>query len=82
MSYHVTGYLGSGAVPGPNGTAFPSIAPYQAFEAADGPLMVVAANDGLFARLCDVIGRPELRRRTSGSAGTRTACGTGPSWPR
>jgi crotonobetainyl-CoA:carnitine CoA-transferase CaiB-like acyl-CoA transferase len=60
MSYHLTGYLGSGAVPGPNGTAFPSIAPYQAFEAADGPLMVVAANDGLFARLCGVIGRPEL----------------------
>jgi formyl-CoA transferase/CoA:oxalate CoA-transferase len=30
------------------------------FATADGELMIAAANDGLFARLCTAIGRPEL----------------------
>jgi len=42
------------------GNAHPSIVPYQTFDAADGALAVAAANDGLFRRLCDVLGRPEL----------------------
>jgi crotonobetainyl-CoA:carnitine CoA-transferase CaiB-like acyl-CoA transferase len=60
MGYHLTGYLGSGTVPGPTGTGFPSIAPYQVFRAADGDLMVAAGNDRLFAALCDALGVPEL----------------------
>ena len=62
MAYHVTGYLGSGAIPGRTGTGFPSIAPYQVFETADGELMVAAGNDRLFEALCDVLGVPELAR--------------------
>jgi len=42
------------------GNAHSSIVPYQTFAAADGDLAVAAANDGLFARLCGVLGRPEL----------------------
>jgi crotonobetainyl-CoA:carnitine CoA-transferase CaiB-like acyl-CoA transferase len=42
------------------GNAHSSIVPYQTFAAADGDLAVAAANDGLFARLCAAIGRPEL----------------------
>ncbi len=61
MGYHVTGYLGSGAVPGRTGTGFPSIAPYQVFLTADGEVMVAAGNDRLFGALCDVLGLPELR---------------------
>ena len=61
MAYHVTGYLGSGAVPGRTGTGFPSIAPYQVFHTADGEVMVAAGNDRLFGALCDVLGLPELR---------------------
>ncbi len=60
VSYHVTGYLGSGVVPRGQGTAFPSIAPYQTFAAGDGELMVAAANDKLFAALAEAIGLPEL----------------------
>src|SRR5262245_36877019 len=61
MGYHLTGYLGSGAVPGRTGTGFPSIVPYQVFRTADGELMVAAGNDRLFAALCDALGMPELK---------------------
>jgi crotonobetainyl-CoA:carnitine CoA-transferase CaiB-like acyl-CoA transferase len=52
--------LATGAEPRRFGNAHPNIVPYQTFEAADGVLAVAAANDGLFRRLCDVLGRPEL----------------------
>lgn len=42
------------------GNAHPSIVPYQPFAAADGLVAVAAPNDGLFRRLCQAIGRPEL----------------------
>jgi crotonobetainyl-CoA:carnitine CoA-transferase CaiB-like acyl-CoA transferase len=60
IAYHLVGYLGSGAIPGRHGTAFPLIAPYEAFAASDGEIMILAANDHLFAKLCDVLGAPEL----------------------
>ncbi|HST25474.1 MAG TPA: CoA transferase [Gaiellaceae bacterium] len=60
MAYHLTGFFGSGAVPSGRGTEFPSIAPYQAFSASDGRLMVAAANDRLFAQLAEAMGLPEL----------------------
>src|SRR5262245_14990751 len=59
MAYHVTGFLGAGVVPAGRGTEFPSIAPYQAFAARDGRLMVAAANDRLFAQLVEALGVPE-----------------------
>jgi len=60
LPYHVTAYLANGVVPGRHGSAFPLIAPYEVFHARDGELMIAAANDGLFARLCDALGAPEL----------------------
>ena len=60
MSYHLVDYLGTGDVPGRHGSAFPTIVPYQAFRTADGDMMVAAANDRLFAALCDAVGLPEL----------------------
>jgi crotonobetainyl-CoA:carnitine CoA-transferase CaiB-like acyl-CoA transferase len=60
VSYHLLGTLETGSVPTPQGTAFHAIAPYQVFPAADGGLMVTAANDGLFARFVEAIGLPEL----------------------
>ena len=60
MAYHLTGFLGDGSVPSGRGTAFPSIAPYQAFAARDGRLMVACGNDRLFAALAETIGLPEL----------------------
>jgi crotonobetainyl-CoA:carnitine CoA-transferase CaiB-like acyl-CoA transferase len=60
LAYQLVGYLGTGFVPGREGSAFPQIAPYQAFPTRDGELMVVAANDRLFGALCGVLGLPEL----------------------
>jgi crotonobetainyl-CoA:carnitine CoA-transferase CaiB-like acyl-CoA transferase len=60
MSYHLAGYLSGGEVPGRHGTAFPSIAPYQAFVCSDSELMVAVGNDRLFAALCEALGVPEL----------------------
>jgi formyl-CoA transferase/CoA:oxalate CoA-transferase len=60
VPYQVTAYLGTGVVPGRYGTAFPLIAPYQVFHLSDGDVMIAAANDGLFKRLCRTIGVPEL----------------------
>jgi len=60
LSYQLVGYLGTGAVPGREGSAFSQIAPYQVFPTRDGELMIVAGNDKLFAALCAVLGVPEL----------------------
>jgi len=60
LSYHLAGYLASGVNPGRAGTATAFLAPYEAFETADGVLMVCAANDGLFAALAEAVGLPEL----------------------
>jgi len=52
--------LVTGEEPARFGNAHPSIVPYQPFRAADGWIAVAGANDGLYARLCEVIGRPDL----------------------
>jgi CoA:oxalate CoA-transferase len=57
----LTSHLVTGVVPGPLGTRHPNIAPFQAFEAADGRRIVVCAgHDKQFAAFVAVIGRPDL----------------------
>jgi CoA:oxalate CoA-transferase len=53
-------YQATGEVPGPLGSRHPSIAPFQALATRDGFVIVAAGNDGLFAKLCAAIERPEL----------------------
>ncbi|HSF07205.1 MAG TPA: CoA transferase [Methylomirabilota bacterium] len=60
VCYHAMGYLGSGEVPTPQGSGTAMIAPYQAFPAADGHVMIAAGSDALFARLAQALGAPEL----------------------
>ncbi|MGD0715771.1 MAG: CoA transferase [Gaiellaceae bacterium] len=60
LSYQLIGYLGTGEVPGREGSAFAQIAPYQVFATRDGELMIVAGNDKLFRTLCLVLGLDEL----------------------
>ena len=60
VAYHLIGFLRSGRVPGRHGSAFPLIAPYEAFETVDGTLMLAAGNDRLFTRLCAALELPEL----------------------
>jgi formyl-CoA transferase/CoA:oxalate CoA-transferase len=60
VAYQLTAALRTGDAPGRFGTAFPLIAPYEVFRTADGELMIAAANDRLFAQLCERIGLPGL----------------------
>ena len=45
----------TGDIPGPLGTRHPSITPFQAFRASDGPLVIAAGNDALWKTLCEVL---------------------------
>lgn len=60
LSYHIAGYLASGAVPQRHGSGAAFLTPYEVFSTADGDLMVTAGNDQLFATLCDELGLAEL----------------------
>jgi crotonobetainyl-CoA:carnitine CoA-transferase CaiB-like acyl-CoA transferase len=53
-------YLGAGVVSKRNGGVHPSVVPSQVFECADGYVIVAAANDAQFRKLCEVAGRPEI----------------------
>ena len=57
----LTRHLATGEVPGPLGTRHPNIAPFQAFQAAEGQLVVCAGHDELYWHFCDAIDRPELK---------------------
>ena len=53
-------YLTSGQVPKRQGNAHLQIVPYQAFQTADGWLIVAVGNDGQWQRFCQVAGRNDL----------------------
>jgi crotonobetainyl-CoA:carnitine CoA-transferase CaiB-like acyl-CoA transferase len=42
------------------GNRHPAVAPYETFATADRDIVVACGNDALYARLCAVIGRPDL----------------------
>ena len=52
--------LATGTAPGPLGSAHPLNAPYQAFETADGWIVVGGANQRAWQRLVEALGAPEL----------------------
>jgi crotonobetainyl-CoA:carnitine CoA-transferase CaiB-like acyl-CoA transferase len=60
MAYHLQGHAGSGEVPGPMGAGLGMIAPYEAFPATDGHIMIAAGNDATFRRLCGALGLDRL----------------------
>jgi len=53
-------YFATGEVPGPLGARHPSIAPFEAYHAADTHLVIAAGNDVLFTKLAAALGLPEL----------------------
>ncbi len=60
VSYHMMGYLATGDVPGPMGSAMDSIVPYQGFQTADGSVMISGGSDRIFVRLCEALRLGEL----------------------
>ena len=51
--------MNQGQEPQRHRSGHPDFAPYEAFEAADGPFLICVGNDRLFAKLCAAIGRPD-----------------------
>ena len=60
MTLPISAYLANGEIPRRHGSGIEQIVPYQAFETANGHMMVAAGSDNLFRRLCGAIGRPGL----------------------
>ena len=61
MSYHATGFIGTGIEPHRLGSGHPSLVPYQSFQAADGFFILGVANPNLWERFCNAIGHPDLK---------------------
>jgi crotonobetainyl-CoA:carnitine CoA-transferase CaiB-like acyl-CoA transferase len=57
---HTSAWVAGGTVPFRMGNAHPSLFPYEPLPVADGELIVIAGNDGQFARLCEVLRLPDL----------------------
>jgi CoA:oxalate CoA-transferase len=53
-------YTTTGEIPGPLGARHPSITPFEAFTTKDGDLIIAAGNDGLWVKLTQALGRPDL----------------------
>jgi len=66
----VVRYTATGEIPGPLGTAHPSITPFQALKTRDSWIVISAGSDKLWSQLCKSIGRPDLEQhpefRTNG----------------
>jgi crotonobetainyl-CoA:carnitine CoA-transferase CaiB-like acyl-CoA transferase len=60
LSNQALNYLVSGKVPKRIGNAHANIVPYQVFAVADGHIIIATGNDAQYAKLCGVLGAPEL----------------------
>jgi crotonobetainyl-CoA:carnitine CoA-transferase CaiB-like acyl-CoA transferase len=60
LGYNLGIYWEKGVLPEKCGSGHESLCPYQAFEAADRPVLIGIANDNLWRRFTAGIGRPEL----------------------
>ena len=61
MSSNYSTFLGSGRVPKPMGTAFPTVVPYQVFHARDRVVALAVGSEKLWGTFCGAIGHPELQ---------------------
>ena len=60
LSYNFHVYWEKGVEPEKCGSGHESLVPYQAFEAADKPVLVGVANDNLWRRFCAAVDRADL----------------------
>ena len=56
----VVRYMLTGDIPQPLGARHPAITPFEAFESADGHVIIAIGNDGLWAKFCEHVNRPDL----------------------
>jgi crotonobetainyl-CoA:carnitine CoA-transferase CaiB-like acyl-CoA transferase len=60
MSSNYMAYLGSGRVPKPLGTAFPTVVPYRVYHAKDRVFSLAVGSEKLWQEFCAAIGHAEL----------------------
>ena len=60
LTYHASAYLATGDDPLRQGNAHGSIAPYDTFDARDGPFVLAVGNDDQWRRFCTAAGLAEL----------------------
>lgn len=60
MSSNYMTYLGSGIVPRPMGTSFPTVVPYRVFHTRDRAIGIAIGSDKLWVSFCRAIDHPEL----------------------
>jgi len=61
MGWHAQHHWTTGELPEGSGSGHASLCPYQAFQAADGPLIIAVGSDNLWRKLCDVAGLAEYK---------------------
>jgi crotonobetainyl-CoA:carnitine CoA-transferase CaiB-like acyl-CoA transferase len=60
LTYQAGSVFAEGQSPGRMGNRHPSIAPYDTFDTADGPLVLAVGNDEQWRRLCEAAGLQSL----------------------
>jgi CoA:oxalate CoA-transferase len=60
LEHNIARYVHTGRSPAPMGNKHPSVAPFGAYDTADGRLIVATAIDKDFKVLAEVLGRPDL----------------------
>ncbi|HKD09334.1 MAG TPA: CoA transferase [Bryobacteraceae bacterium] len=60
MSSNYMSYLGSGNVPRPLGSGFPTVVPYRVFEGSDRPFSIAIGSEKLWTAFCRAIDRDDL----------------------
>jgi crotonobetainyl-CoA:carnitine CoA-transferase CaiB-like acyl-CoA transferase len=61
MSSNYMSYLGSGRVPQPMGTGFPTVVPYKVYRGSDRVFSIAVGSEKLWDAFCGAIKHPELR---------------------
>lgn len=64
LSYDALHHLNTGSEVGRHGTAHAYLVPWQAFAVKDGYIVIAAREEKFWGRLCDAIGRPDLKEDT------------------
>src|ERR1700730_11922571 len=59
LSVHFARFQASGTLPERHASGSPAVVIFQAFDTADGQVIVAAANDRLFVKLAGALGHPE-----------------------
>lgn len=60
VPYQIMSFLGTGEVPKRHGSGTAMLAPYEAYPTRDGHILIAAANNSLWSKLCHVLGMKEL----------------------